>query len=165
MSGSIVSSSIGFGDHEIMGFNFGISQIYHSTAYLLLLPVWKDQFPFPVTYQCRTVSAVAPLDSGTPKTWVSTLEFHKYLKRIQSYNNFRFSSRHIWFSDMPLLLFLFFVILANWNIYLNWPNILIYISFTAIFSHSGVGEKKLTVRKVDIAMSAHARLLPCCLQP
>ena len=84
----------------------------------------KYQFPFPVTYQCRTVSAVAPLDSGTLKTWVSTLEFHKYLKRFQSYNYFRLSSRHIWFSYMLLLLFLFFVMylsLANWSIYLNWP--------------------------------------------
>ena len=38
----------------------------------------KGQFPFPVTYQCRAVSAVAQLDSATPKTWVSTLEFHRY---------------------------------------------------------------------------------------
>ncbi len=46
----------------------------------------KGQFPFPVSYQCRAVSAVAPLDSATPKTWVSTLEFHRYHIPVRSYN-------------------------------------------------------------------------------
>ena len=50
----------------------------------------KDQFPFPVSCQCRTVSAVASLDSTTPKTWVSTLKFHRYPIPVRSYNYIRF---------------------------------------------------------------------------
>ena len=50
----------------------------------------KGQFPFPVSYQCRAVSAVAPLDSATAKTWVSTLEFHRCHIPVRSYNYFRF---------------------------------------------------------------------------
>ena len=50
----------------------------------------KGQFPFPASCQCRAVSAVAALDSATPKTWVSTLEFHKYPIRGLSYNYFRY---------------------------------------------------------------------------
>ena len=48
----------------------------------------KGQFPFPGTYHCQSVLAIGPLDSTTPKTWVSTLEFHIYPIPLYSYNYF-----------------------------------------------------------------------------
>ena len=37
----------------------------------------------------RTVSKIATLDSVTPKTCVSTLEFHIYVNPLSNYNYFR----------------------------------------------------------------------------
>ena len=44
----------------------------------------------PNTYHGQSVLATVPLHSATSKTWVSTLEFHRYPILQRSYNYFRF---------------------------------------------------------------------------